>query len=295
MRKRHVSGKDIAFDIVIILIAVIVFFITIFPFWNILVKSFNSPADNLRSGIILWPRDFTAASYEMVLKDSQFLQSFKVSVLRVLTGVPLSLLFTSMAAFVLTREKLLARKIISMCFIFTMYFSGGIIPQYIIYRTLALTNTFWVYILPACMDVWNMLLIMTYIRSLPKELEDASSIDGANEAVMFFRVILPLSLPIMATVGLFVAVGHWNSWFDSHIFVHDASLKTMQAYLVRILQQNDTRELMNNVGASGQRLLINSDTLRMATTIIATVPIICVYPFVQRYFVKGILVGAVKA
>lgn len=296
--KKFKFSSDTIFDAIVYLSLTGVFFLTFYPFWNIFVISINDAQDTLRGGLYIWPRVLTFSSYRVVLQEREFLTSFYVSVLRTAVGTPLALLCTSMAAYVLSRKDLIGRKLLSLIFIFTMFFGGGLIPYYMVLKMLNLIDTFWVYVVPNIMDVFNMLLIMTFIRDLPAELEESATLDGANDLIIFFRIIIPLAKPILATIALFVAVGHWNSWFDSYAFTYSTQLKTLQAYLVKILNQYNTGDMVSaaqELANSAKRNPVSSESLRMATSIVATIPILVVYPFLQKYFVKGIMIGAVKA
>jgi putative aldouronate transport system permease protein len=203
-----------------------------------------------------------------------------------------------MLAYSLSKRDLVGRKFFNTLFIFTMYFSGGLIPYYMVLKSLRLIDSFWVYILPSAIGVFNMILIRTYIEGLPAEIEESAKIDGANEIIVFIKIILPLCKPVLATITLFLAVYHWNSWFDSYVFTYKPSLVTLQAALVKILNeyQNGSMQTTAQQFANSQaRVPVSSDSIRMATTMIATLPIVMIYPFLQKYFVKGIMVGAIKS
>ena len=292
------TGSDIALDIFIYFILILLFIITFYPFWSVVIMSFNDATDTIRGNLFFLPRVPTIQSYRIVLREKEFISSFGVTFLRTAIGTPLALLTTTMAAFVLSRETLPGRKFISLAYIFTMYFGGGLIPYYMILRMFNLIDSFAVYIFPNLVDVFNIMLILSYIRELPKELEEAATIDGAGYFTVYARIIMPICTPILATIGLFIAIGHWNSWFDSYAFTYNPKLKTLQAYLVKILNQYTTGGMVSASQAladSNKRNPVSSDSIRMATTVVATVPILLAYPFVQKYFVKGILIGSVKA
>lgn len=285
------------FDIVIYLFLSVIFVITFYPFWNIFIISINEASDSIKGGLFLLPRAFTLDSYKAVLTDPEILTSVKVTVARTLIGTILPLFFTSMLAYALSRRELIGRKAITLVFIFTMYFGGGLIPYYMVVKTIGLIDSFWVYVFPGLISVFNMILIRSYIMELPGELVESSRIDGANDLLIYFKIILPLCTPVLATVGLFTAVGQWNSWFDSYILTTKPELKTLSAVLVKILNQYQTGAMLTEsqrMANSMQRLTVTSESIRMTTTMVATIPIIMVYPFLQKYFVKGLLVGAIK-
>ena len=270
--------------------------ITVYPFWNIFIISINDATDAIRGGIYFFPRKLSFSSYQEILGRQTFLDSIKVSVARTVIGTPVAVLVTSMLAFALSRKDLVGRKFWNILFIFTMYFGGGLVPYYMVLKNIKLLDTFWVFIFPMAMSVYNMILVRSYIDSMPEELFEAAKIDGANDLVVYFRMILPLSKPILMTVGLFVAISQWNSWFDAYLYTSSQSLKPMQSILVEILNQYQTGATtsaqMSNAKAG---LTVTPDSIRMAATMVATLPIIMVYPFIQKYFVKGIMLGAVKA
>lgn len=287
-----------AFDAFVYAFLIFVVIVTFYPFWQVFIISVNDAIDTLKGGLYFFPRKFTLNSYIVVLREAAFLSSLLVTVSRTVIGTLGSLAVVSMAAYVLSRTHLVGRKAISLTFMFTMYFGGGLIPYYMILKTFWLIDKFWVFIFPNLLDVFSILLIMTYMRSLPGELEESARIDGANDWKIFYRIIFPLSLPILATVGLFTAIGHWNAWFDSYAFTYGSELKTLGAYLVNILNQYATRGMQSSsTNLVDQRMHnpVSPESIRMAVTIVATLPILMVYPFVQRYFVKGIMIGAIKA
>jgi putative aldouronate transport system permease protein len=279
------------------LMLTLLFLVTFFPFWNIVVLSLNEATDSLRGGIMLWPRELTFESYRAVLHNVEIYAAAKVSVLRVLAGVPLTLINVSLLAYGLSKRTLPGRKAITLFFILTMYFSGGLIPSYMIIKSLHLIDSFWVFILPGLVNVFWMILVRTYVEGLPAELEESAKLDGANDLLIFFRIILPLCIPVLATITLFSAISQWNSWYDSYIYTSKKELVTLSAVLVRILNQYQTGGMLSEAGqlaAGAKRLPVSSETIRMTATIVATLPIIIIYPLLQKYFIKGMMVGAIK-
>ena len=219
-RIKHISKGDLILDITVYSSLIIVFLVTFYPFWNIFIVSVNDATDTVRGGLYLWPRMFTFASYKAVFTDNTIINSLYVTISRTVIGTLASLLFTTMLAYALSKRELIGRKFFNTLFIFTMYFSGGLIPFYMILKSLGLIDSFWVYIFPGVISVFYMILIRTYIEGLPAEMEESALIDGANEIVVFIKIILPLCKPVIATVALFIAVGQWNSWFDSYVFTY---------------------------------------------------------------------------
>lgn len=287
------TPSDIALDVIKVLFLAFAVVICVYPFWNIFIVSINDANDAMRGGLYLLPRKLSLASYADILGRSTFRHSILVTVGRTLIGTPLAILVTSALAYVLSRKELIGRRPLSVFFIFTMYFGGGMVPYYMVLKNLGLLDNFLVFILPNLLSVYNMILVRSYIESMPEALFDAAKIDGANDLVIFFRMVLPLCKPIIMTIALFVAIGHWNSWFDAYLYTNSQDLKTMQSILVEILNQYQTAD----AGASAANRLsqaITPDSIRMAATMVTTIPIILVYPFIQKYFVKGIMLGSVK-
>ena len=282
-------------DIVKVVFLAFVVVVTVYPFWNIFIISINDATDAIRGGLYFFPRKLSLSSYAEILGRSTFLASIKVSVARTLIGTPVAVLVTAMLAYPLSRKDLVGRKFWNLLFVFTMYFGGGLVPYYMVLKGIHMLNTFWVFIFPMMMSVYNMILIRSYIESMPDSLFEAAKIDGANDLVVFVKMVIPLSKPILMTVALFVAINQWNSWFDAYLYTSDQALKPMQSILVEILNQYQTgastSQAMSNAKAG---VTVTPDSIRMAATMVATLPIIMVYPFVQKYFVKGIMLGAVK-
>ncbi|MNO27132.1 L-arabinose transport system permease protein AraQ [compost metagenome] len=289
---------DHIFRFIVYLILILVLLVTFLPFWNILVLSLNSAEDTVRGGVYFWPRVLTLDSYHQILKDSEIMSGLWVTVKRTVIGAPLSVLVITMLAYPLSRKNLVGLKGWNLYFVFTMYFGGGLIPYYMVLKALNMIDTFSVFILPSLMNVFYMIIVRTFMEQLPGEIEESARVDGANDLTIFFRIVLPLTTPVLATVGLFQAIGHWNSWFDSYAFTYSSDLKTLQAVLVKILSQFQTGGMVSQtqmLANSAKRNAVSSDTIRMAATMVATLPIILVYPFLQKYFVKGMTLGAVKS
>ncbi|MBR4332315.1 MAG: carbohydrate ABC transporter permease [Clostridia bacterium] len=302
--KKNIPGRikeqrtwgDWILDISKVVFLALVAIVTVYPFWNIFVVSVNDATDAVRGGIYFWPRVFSLASYNEILGRSTFQHSILVTLARTLIGTPLAVMCTAMLAYPLARKDLVGYKFWSLLFVFTMYFGGGQVPYYMVLKNLGLLDNFWVFILPNVMSVYNMILIRSYIESMPSSLFEAVRIDGGNDLVIFFKIILPLAKPILMTVALFVAITQWNSWFDAYLYTSSQNLKPMQSILVEILNQYQTGASTSQQMAAGKTgaAAVTPDSIRMAATMVATLPIIMVYPFIQKYFVKGIMLGAVK-
>lgn len=275
----------------------LLFIITFYPFWNIFVLSLNDATDSLRGGLMLWPRVFSIDSYKAVLSDTALLSSLKVTLLRTAVGVPMNLLAVTTLAYALSQRDLIGRRQINLLFVFTMYFSGGLIPTYMIVKWLGLIDNFLVYLLPGLYNVYWMILVRTYMEGLPYSMIESARIDGANDIQIFAKVVLPSCAPVVATIGLFSAIYHWNAWYDSYIYTNKPVLETLSNALVKILNQYQTGAMMTQaqqMAATSKRLPVSSESIRMTVTMVTTIPIILVYPFVQKYFIKGMMLGSVK-
>ncbi|MGC5772714.1 carbohydrate ABC transporter permease [Paenibacillus pabuli] len=291
------SPQDWIFDTFVYLFIGIVTVATLYPFLNVLAISFNDSVDTVRGGISIYPREFTLENYKLIFSYDGLITGFKISVLRTVVGTLAGLVSGSMVAYTLSRQEFQARRFVSVFLAITMYVSGGLIPGFILIKNLDLINTFAVYILPGLVSAFNIFIIRSFIDGIPYALQESAKLDGANDFTIYWRVILPLSKPALATVALFLAVGQWNSWFDTYLFNgSNESLTTLQYELMKVLQS--TTVSSNNVrGENMSQLLsqVSPDSVKMAITIIATIPILIVYPFLQKYFVKGMTLGAVKS
>lgn len=280
---------------------IIIAIVTLYPFLHVLAISFNDSIDTVRGGITIIPREFTLENYKRILKDPIIGWATFVSAMRTIIGTATGILSTAMLAYVLSREDFFARKFVSGLFVVTMYVSGGMIPGYMLIRNLNLLNTFWVYIIPGLISAFNVIILRSYIEGLPFELQESAKIDGANDFVIFAKVIMPLCVPAIATLSLFIAVGHWNSWFDTYLYCgYSKKLTTLQYELQKILvnaqvQLSSSQDIHSYAKNEARAKTISPESIRMAMTIVATVPILIVYPFVQKYFVQGLVVGAVKS
>ena len=274
---------------VLLMIALCIF--TLYPFFNILVTSLNDPTDAARGGITLWPRVFSIENYRMVFQDDQMIRAFIVTIGRTIVGTAAAVLFTAGFAYGVSKNELMGRRIFIMLAIVTMYFSGGIIPYYLVVaKYLHMKNHYLVYIIPNLFSVFNAIIMLTFFRGLPKEIEESAKIDGANDLIIFFKLIMPVSKPVLATVALYNAVAHWNSWYDAMLFGNE-QMVTLQQILMQIISSNSNVSLTaSNLGLGN----VSAQSLKLATMVITTLPIVFTYPFVQKYFVQGVMIGSVK-
>lgn len=291
------SKTDRVFDVFITIIMVIVMVVTLAPFWFSIIGSFNEGLDYSRGGVYLWPREFTWSNYKAVFVDTSIYQAYFVTVSRTLLGTLGSVLFTAIAAYAMSRKYLKFKGIYMVIMLITMFFSGGLIPTYLLYRDLHLLDTFWVYIIPSLFSVWNMIIMMSFFRGIPETLIESTKIDGAGEYRIFFQLIIPLSKPVLAAIALFNGVGHWNTYFDSMMFTNSPDLQTIQLFLMKIVTNSDFARSVGGAAASYMPEVakqISPETLKLAMMIATSLPIIIVYPFLQKYFVKGVLIGSIK-
>ncbi|MEF2246181.1 MULTISPECIES: carbohydrate ABC transporter permease [unclassified Paenibacillus] len=272
--------------------------VMLYPFWNSLVISFNLGSDTSLGGVTLWPRAFTLENYYIVFRDQRLLNSFWISIARTLAGTVLSVFFTALLAYGMSKKVLYLRKYYMVFFIVTMFFSGGLIPTFMLVRSLGMLNTFWVFIIPALISVYHMIVIRTFFSALPDGLEESAKIDGCSNYGIFFRIVVPISGPVLATISLFTAVGHWNDWFTGAIYVSKDHLLPIQTLLRQIMNSNIMTEISSSNAIAldhmNRNRTVTTKSLTMATMMVATIPIILTYPFLQKYFVKGVLIGSMK-
>lgn len=296
---KRLSFSDRLMLVIIYSLLSLLAFSAFYPFWNAIVVSFNMGVDTAKGGITFWPREFTLQNYEIILGDSRLLNGFAVSISRAVIGTVASIFMTALLAYGMTRTYLIGRGFYMMFFVFTMYFGGGLIPTYLLIRSLGLMDSFLVFIIPSLISVWNMIIFRTFFKGLPNGLEESAHIDGCSTWGIFFRIILPLSGPVIATLALLTAVAHWNDWFLPSIYITNGNLMPIQTILRETLNANIVSEQTALLDTSSIALMektkqITSKSLQMAIMIVVTMPIIMVYPFLQKYFVKGVLVGSLK-
>ncbi len=291
---RKINGKNFVFSLIIGFLLTVFVIVTLYPIWNTLAISFNNAIDALRGGIYLWPRKWTLDNYATVLQKKNIMTGLWVSVLRTGVAVVLQLSVTALLSFVLSRKNFIFAKPISLFYVLTMYINGGLIPTFLLFKGLGLTNNFWVYILPGMVSAFNMLVIRTYMNGLPDSLEESAMIDGAGYLTVFLRVIVPLCKPVFATIALFIAVGQWNSWFDTMLYNRMSdNLTTLQYELMKLLS-SVSQQSGNAQTAQYQTAQVTTTSVRAAATILTCVPIVALYPFLQRYFITGLTIGGVK-
>ena len=287
------------FNIFNIVIITLLCVIMVYPYLNQLAMAFNDSLDTSLGGLTVYPRVPTLTNFKTVLANSQVKSGLIISTTRTVFATLLALLVTYMAAYALASRDFKGRKAINLYLSIPMYLSAGTIPMFILYRYLGLINSYWVYILPGMFSFYNMLIIRSYLEGIPKEIEESSKIDGANEFLIMIKIMLPMSMPVVATIILWLAVGYWNDWMTTMYYITKPNLYTLQYVMMQIIKQAEVTakmaaEQMQGAVKSENQTVVTSESVQAAVLIIATVPILVVYPFLQKYFVGGVTLGAVK-
>ena len=291
VQKRFGIGKLLIYTLLVLLSATIVI-----AFWHLLNLSLSPSHIATRGGLLLYPREATWDNYARVIGNRYIWMGYKNTLIRTLIGTVPQLFFTAMGAYVLSKRYFPHRTFWTLFIVFTMFFSGGLIPTYLVVKNLGLLNTYSSMILPGFISAYNMVIIRNYFMSLPEEIEESCLIDGAGRFRIFLQIILPLSKPILATVALWLVVGHWNSWFDVLIYISDDTKFTLQIVLRRIILTGSKEILDTSAAANSAEMesVVSSEGLKAACIFVTTLPILCAYPFVQKFFVKGIMIGSLK-
>jgi len=286
------TTEDLVIDGTNYVMLTFILLFTLYPFYYLLITSFNSGTDSLLGGSYLWPSDFTLENYATFFEQKEWLMALGTSVMRTVIGASTGVLFTSIVAYGLSHKDLVFRNFYFVLVIFAMYFSGGLIPYYVVLRSLGLLNTFGVYIVPSLLNTFFLLIAISFFREIPNDLKESAHIDGAKEITIFSKIILPVSKPLLATMALFMGVGQWNAWLDSAYFVRDDALRTLTYRMMEIINKSQvpTESIAAAAGASD----VTSYSLQVTAMVVSIAPIVCVYPFLQKYFVKGIMLGSVK-
>jgi putative aldouronate transport system permease protein len=295
--------ENFFFHLINTLFLLLLSFITLYPFWNTIAISLNDAMDTLRGGIYFWPRQFSLFSYEVIFQTGAIPYAFFITVARTVINLVTSVFFTAMIAFALSRREFILQKPFTLVLVLSMYINAGLIPTFFLIKSLGMINSFWVYIVPGIVNAFNFVVMRTYMRSIPESIIESARIDGYGDFYIFIRIIFPLCLPVLATIGLFVAVGSWNAWFDTMIYNSGrVNLHTLQYKLMEYLQSSqsqgksasDAGTIAASAAGGGGSGMVTPMSIRAAITVVAAAPILFVYPFMQRYFVVGLNVGGVK-
>ena len=292
--KKHTFGDAITYGLIVTFVTLFTVSV-LYPIWNLLVTSFNDSSTGTMSGLELLPRKFTLENYARVLKSKFIWIGYRETIFRAGVGGVLSLLATAMGAYALSKKDMPHRILLTILVIIPMFFSGGLIPSYLWNVTLGLKNSRWVLILPGLVTSYNLIIMRNFFTAIPNDLEESAKIDGASQFRIFFQIILPDSKAVLATVGLWIVVGHWNAWFDAMIYMDDANKLPLQMVLRRIVLEGSTYMLSTNTAIlETESSSISPDTLKEATVFVCMLPILCVYPFIQKHFTAGVLMGSLK-
>ncbi|SEU24318.1 carbohydrate ABC transporter permease [Paenibacillus sp. NFR01] len=290
---RRTKG-EFAFDLVNNLVMLCICFITLYPIWYVLVIAFNDGQDAMLGGIYWWPRVFSLKNFQAVFNNSGIMTAMWITVAKTLIGVVAHVFFTAMVAYALSRKDLIGGKFYILMGTITMIFSGGLIPTFLLIRDLHMLDKFIVYIIPVLFSFFDLIIFMTFFREIPDGLEEAARIDGANDWSIFLRVVLPVSMPVIATIALFHGVYQWNDYFTGIIYVNNELLQPIQTFLYRVVAQSSSNQMVVAVQASAVTKTVTSQSIKLATMVVTTLPIVFAYPFLQRYFVKGMMIGSIK-
>jgi len=287
------SVSEAAIELLITLLMLIVCFATLYPIWYVLVNAFNDGADAMRGGIYWWPRVFSLKSFIAVFQSNGIVTAMGITVAKTVVGVAVHVFFTAMVAYAFSRKELIGRRIYMFIGTVTMFFGGGLIPYYLLIRDLHLLDNFLVYVIPAAFSFFDLIIFLSFFREIPAGLEEAARIDGANDFQIFYKVIIPVSMPVVATIALFHGVYQWNDYFTGMIYINDMDLQPIQTFLYRVVAQSSSNQMLAAM-PSGVSVTVTSQSLKLATMVVTTAPIVFVYPFLQKYFVKGFMIGSIK-
>ncbi|MGG4034299.1 carbohydrate ABC transporter permease [Paenibacillus cisolokensis] len=292
MLKRKTAGESV-FDAVNILGMLLICFLTIYPIWYVLVNSFNDGQDAMRGGIYWWPRVFSFDSYRAVFASPGIMTAMGVTVAKTVVGTAAHVFFTAMVAYAVSRKELIGRNLYMTVGTITLFFGGGLIPYYLLIRDLHLLDSFLVYIIPAMFSFFHLIIFLSFFRDIPEGLEEAARIDGANDLSIFCRIIIPVSMPVVATIALFHGVYQWNDYFTGMIYINNQDLQPIQTFLYRVVAQSSSNQMVAAM-PGGISKSVTSQSVKLATMVVTTAPIVFVYPFLQKYFVRGLMIGSIK-
>lgn len=279
------------FDTINIILLVTFTIIIVVPLWNVVVSSFSSGRSLAEGGFIFWPTEFSLENYQAVFRDANIWNAFFISVAKTVIGVITHVFFCAMVGYGLSKKYVRGRKFYVAMGVVTMFFSGGMIPTYLLIKDLGLLNSFWVYIIPALLSFYDVIILMNFFRNVPDSLEESAKIDGGGDWRIFLSIFIPLSMPAMATIALFNGVGQWNDFMTTKLYITDQSLYPLQMMLYEIIVQSQTQS-MQNIGSVA--IQTTTKGVQLATIVVTTLPIVVMYPILQRYFISGMMLGAVK-
>ncbi|WP_044480496.1 carbohydrate ABC transporter permease [Paenibacillus antibioticophila] len=293
LSSRRTKG-EVVFDFVNNFGMLLICFVTLYPIWYVLINAFNDGKDAMLGGIYWWPRVFSLENFEAVFANPGIMTAMGLTIAKTILGVVAHVFFTAMVAYAFSRRELIAGRFYIIMGTITMIFSGGLIPTYLLIRDLNLLDNFLVYIIPVLFSFFDLIIFMTFFREIPDGLEEAGRIDGANDWTIFLKIVLPVSMPVIATIALFHGVYQWNDYFAGIIYVNKESLQPIQTFLYRVVAQSSSNIMTTAVQGSAVTKTVTSQSIKLATMVVTTMPIVFAYPFLQRYFVKGMMIGSIK-
>lgn len=288
------TKSEALFDIINTIGMLLICFVTLYPIWYVLVNAFNNGNDAMRGGIYWWPRMFSFENFQAVFDSPGIMMAMGITVAKTLIGTVVHVFFTAMVAYALSRKNLIGGKVYILIGTVTMFFGGGLIPMFLLIKDLQLLDNFLVYIIPFMFSFFDLIIFMTFFREIPEALEEAAKIDGAQDWSIFLRIVLPVSMPAVATIALFHGVFQWNDYFTGMIYINNTDLQPIQTYLYRVVAQSSSNQMMTAVQGTAGTKTVTSQSIKLATMVVTTLPIVFVYPFLQKYFVKGMMIGSVK-
>ncbi|MCY9593238.1 carbohydrate ABC transporter permease [Paenibacillus chitinolyticus] len=289
------STREKAFDWAVYALLTIVSLIVLYPLVFVLVASFSSPEAVMRGEVWLWPKDITWMGYTKIFQNNEILTGYLNTIVYTVVGTAINLILSVAAAYPLSRKDFAGRNAISALMVFTMFFSGGMVPTYLLVKNLSMLNTMWALVIPGAVSVYNIIIMRTFFQSsIPGEMQEAASIDGCSNLGILWKIVLPLSMPIIAVMILFYSVGHWNSYFSGLMYLTDRDKYPLQLFLREILIQGQMQEMLGVGDDSHARNVMEGEAIKYAVVIVANLPVLMLYPFLQRYFVKGVMIGSVK-
>lgn len=288
------SREDRIINIVTAVLCILVLIVTVYPVYYCLIYSFNDGKDAAKQALYFWPRKFSLENYKIVFQNKAIYPAFIMTMLRSIVGTVLAVFCMAMAAYALSKDNLKGRKVYMIMGVITLYFSAGVVQSYLLYREMRLLDSFWVYILPNIFQFYYIILFISFFRELPAALEESAQMDGAGYFTSLFKIIIPLSTPVIATVSLFVGVWHWNDWFHPAFFIQNESLMTLPAVLMRAMSLAEAQQTLQKMIAVPSQSSTTMESVRYAMLIVSILPVTIIYPFVQKFFLKGMMLGAVK-
>ena len=293
--KKTRFSKITVFDVVLLVILGLLALITLYPFYQVLIISVSNTVSYAQHPLYLLPYEFDTLGYRTIFHDKAFFTSLGVTLFVTIVGTALNMLLSVAGAYALSRKTLIGRNVILSLIVFTMLFNGGVIPTYLVINDLGLVNNIWVMVLPSAISTYYLIIMKNYFVSLPSSLLEAAKLDGANEVTILWRIIIPISMPFIATFFLFYAVERWNEWYQAYLYINKTEIQPLQIYLRNVLIN-----MSSNLSSIAKQMMqshtqkVSSQAIQMATIVVTTVPILCVYPFVQKHFVKGVMIGGIK-